>query len=72
MTSRGAETVCTRIQYTSNLLFNVYFLIQAVQAYYRGEVYEAKRKNSLSKRCTISSIVIGAILYIVLLINLLF
>ena len=64
---RGAELVCVSVSVVIGVKL---FLMQAVQAYYRGEVYEAKRKNSLSKRCTISSIVIGVtvvILYLILL-----
>ena len=40
------------------------FLMQALQAYYRGDLHEARRKNTISKRFTIASAVLGIVLII--------
>ena len=46
--------------------------IQAMQSHYRGELYDARRKNTLSKRFSIASIVIGVIVIVLIVVLLLF
>ena len=36
-----------------------------MQSHYRGELYDARRKNTLSRRFSIASIVLGVVLIIV-------
>ncbi|XP_064392388.1 synapse differentiation-inducing gene protein 1-like isoform X2 [Halichondria panicea] len=38
--------------------------LQALQAYYRGDLHESRRKNTISKRFTITSVVLGIVLII--------